>query len=183
MIYDGSSNRAVRRDEPETAREASPVNRVDSSLHLLDYLNADAVAVGLKQRTKLEALELLVGLVQHRIPQSGPGRLLEAILHRENVVSTGIGNHVAIPHADLPEVEAPLLALGVFPEGIDFDSVDEEPVTLVFLLLGTPRTPGLHMKILARIARLSKDPDFEALETAGSGEEALLILNRIEARQ
>ena len=75
------------------------------------------------------------------------------------------------------------LALGVFPEGIDFDSVDEEPVTLVFLLLGTPRTPGLHMKILARIARLSKDPDFEALETAGSGEEALLILNRIEARQ
>lgn len=159
------------------------MNRVDSSLHLLDYLNADAVAVGLKQRTKREALELLAGLVQDRIPESARPRLLEAILHRENVVSTGIGNHVAIPHADIPEVETPLLALGVFPEGIDFDSVDEEPVTLVFLLLGTPRSPGLHMKILARIARLSKDPEFEQLESAGSGEDALRILSRIEGRQ
>jgi mannitol/fructose-specific phosphotransferase system IIA component (Ntr-type) len=152
-------------------------------LHLLDYLNADAVAVGLQQRTKREALEFLAGLVQDRVPETARGRLLEAILHRENVVSTGIGNHVAIPHADIPEITAPLLALGVFPEGIDFDSVDEEPVTLVFLLLGTPRSPGLHMKILARIARLSKDPEFEQLETAGSGEDARSILARIEGRQ
>jgi mannitol/fructose-specific phosphotransferase system IIA component (Ntr-type) len=159
------------------------VTRVDSSLHLLDYLNAEAIAVGLEQRTKREALELLVGLVEPRIPQLGRERLLEAILHRENVVSTGIGNHVAIPHADLPEIETPLLALGVFPDGIDFDSVDEEPVTLVFLLLGTPRSPGLHMKILARIARLSKDPEFEELERAASGEEVLRILSRIEGRQ
>ena len=159
------------------------MNRVDSSLHLLDYLNAEAIAVGLEHRTKREALELLVGLVEPRIPQLGRERLLEAILHRENVVSTGIGNHVAIPHADLPEIETPLLALGVFPDGIDFDSVDEEPVTLVFLLLGTPRSPGLHMKILARIARLSKDPEFEELERAASGEEVLGILSRIEGRQ
>jgi len=159
------------------------MNRVDSSLHLLDYLNAEAIAVGLEQRTKREALDLLVGLIEQRIPQLGRERLLEAILHRENVVSTGIGNHVAIPHADLPEIETPLLALGVFPDGIDFDSVDEEPVTLVFLLLGTPRSPGLHMKILARIARLSKDPEFEELESAASGEEARHILSRIEGRQ
>jgi mannitol/fructose-specific phosphotransferase system IIA component (Ntr-type) len=152
-------------------------------LHLLDYLNPNAVVVGLKQRTKREALEFLAGLVQDRIPETARARLLEAILHRENVVSTGIGNHVAIPHADIPEIEAPLLALGVFPEGIDFDSVDEEPVTLVFLLLGTPKSPCLHMKILARIARLSKDPEFEQLETAGSGEDARSILARIEGRQ
>jgi len=159
------------------------VNRVDSSLHLLDYLNLQAIAVGLEQRTKRDALELLVGLVKDRIPEAAHPRLLKAILQRENVVSTGIGNHVAIPHADLPEIETPLLALGVFPEGIDFDSVDEEPVTLVFLLLGTPRSPGLHMKILARIARLSKDPEFEQLETAGSGEDVIRILSRIEGRQ
>ena len=159
------------------------MNRVDSSLHLLDYLNPESIAVGLEQRTKRQALELLVGLVEPRIPQIGRDRLLEAILHRENVVSTGIGNHVAIPHADLPEIETPLLALGVFPDGIDFDSVDEEPVTLVFLLLGTPRSPGLHMKILARIARLSKDPEFEELESAASSEAVLSILSRIEGRQ
>jgi mannitol/fructose-specific phosphotransferase system IIA component (Ntr-type) len=157
--------------------------KVDTSLQLLDYLDARSIAVGLESRTKIEALRVMIDLVQHRIPAEVRGRLLEAILHRENVVSTGIGNHVAIPHADLPEIEAPRLALGIFPEGIDFESVDEEPVTLVFLLLGTPRTPGMHMKILARIARLSKDPEFEDLETAGSGEEARRILSRIEGRQ
>ena len=159
------------------------VNRVDSSLRLLDYLDAGSVAVGLGVRTKIEALEALVDLVRHSIPTGARGRLLEALLQRENVVSTGIGNRVAIPHADLPEIEAPKLALGIFREGVDFESVDEEPVRLIFLLLATPRTPGLHMKILARIARLSKDPEFENLERAASGEDALDLLARIEARQ
>ena len=151
-------------------------------MRLLDYLEADCVGIGLGNRAKTEALQTMVDLVEHRLPAGDRRRLLEAILQRERVVSTGIGNHVAIPHADLPEIETPRLALGIFPEGVDFESVDEEPVKLVFLLLGTPRTPGLHMKILARIARLSKDPEFEALERAGSREEVLEILGRIEER-
>jgi PTS system fructose-specific IIC component len=92
-----------------------------------------------------------------------------------------VGNGIAIPHADLPEIEAPRLCLGVFPEGVDFEALDEEPVYIVFLLLGTPRSPGLHMKILARIARLSKDAEFRrALRTARDPQEIVSALERIE---
>lgn len=110
-------------------------------------------------------------------------RLMTAIKQREEVVSTGIGNSIAIPHADLPEIEVPRLALAVFPEGVDFDALDEEPVYVVFLLLGNPRTPSLHMKILARIARLSKRRDFIArLRAATTTDQLLAFLEEAESR-
>ncbi len=152
-------------------------------MRLLDYLDPSCIIVDLSRRDKESTLKFMVRLVAERgLVGSGP-RLLEALRHREEVVSTGVGNGVAIPHADLPEIESPRLALGIFPGGVDFDALDEEPVYSVFLLLGTPRTPGLHMKILARIARLSKDPEFaEGLRHAGSPDEVLATLERVESR-
>ena len=117
------------------------------------------------------------GLVKDR------DRLMASIKQREEVVSTGIGNSIAIPHADLPEIETPRLALGVFPDGVDFDALDEEPVYVIFLLLGTPRTPGLHMKILARIARLSKRDTFaKGLRQAVGPDQLLALLKETESR-
>ncbi len=152
-------------------------------MRLLDYLNADAVAVDLESRDKASTLALMVDMAVERGYLRESDRFLQALKHREEVVSTGVGNGVAIPHADLPEIESPRLALGVFPRGVDFDALDEEPVYIVFLLMGTPRTPGLHMKILARIARLSKDPDFApGLCGASDARDALRVLERIEER-
>lgn len=131
-------------------------------MRLLDYLLRDCVLIEPGRRAKAEALSLLVDRIRERGIVEDRNRLMEAILARESIVTTGIGGGIAIPHADLPEIDAPRLALGVFPDGVEFDALDEEPVHIVFLLLGTPRTPGLHMKILARIARLSKNPDFRA---------------------
>jgi mannitol/fructose-specific phosphotransferase system IIA component (Ntr-type) len=152
-------------------------------VRLLDYIDPACVGVGLPSEDKDGALRTLVGLVVgHGLAQDSE-RLLVALKQREEVVSTGIGNNVAIPHADLPEIEIPRLALGIFPDGVDFDAVDAEPVHIVFLLLGTPRTPGLHMRILARIARLSKDAEFSRLRHAERPEDALSTLARIEARR
>lgn len=150
-------------------------------LRLLDYLDRRAVATGLRGKDKEEALSLLVEFVVGRKLAHDASRLLTALRQREDIVSTGIGNGVAIPHADLPEIDSPRLALGIFPEGVEFQAIDEDPVTVVFLLLGTPRTPGLHMKILARIARLSKDPVFAELSGARSPEDAVAVLERLEA--
>jgi len=152
-------------------------------LQLLDYLDRDCICVDGTPGDKASTIKRLVGLVVRQGHVESEERLLEAIQHREDVVTTGIGNGVAIPHADLPEIEVPLLALGVFPEGVDFEALDEEPAYVVFLLIGTPRTPGLHMKILARIARLSKDEEFcSGLRAARSAQEVLDVLARIEAR-
>jgi len=127
-----------------------------------------------------------LGRIVERVIENGladePGRLLQAILFRESIVTTGIGGGIAIPHADVPGLEKPRLALAVYPDGLDFDALDEDPVHVVFLLLGTPGTPGLHMKILARIARLSKDPGLrEGLRTCSDPDEAVALIWRIEA--
>ena len=111
-------------------------------MRLTDYIDPSCVRAGLESRDKDSTLKTMVDLVGDEGLIGDRASLLDALKHREEVVSTGIGNRVAIPHADLPEIEKPRLALGVFPEGVDFDSLDEEPVQVVFLLLGTPRTPG-----------------------------------------
>jgi mannitol/fructose-specific phosphotransferase system IIA component (Ntr-type) len=154
-----------------------------ASLRLLDYIDPQCVVVGLSSPDKKSTLSIMVDMVVEQGLVKGHKRLMEALQQREKVVSTGIGNSVAIPHADLPEISSPRLALGVFPQGVDFDSLDEEPVYIVFLLLGTPRTPGLHMKILARIARLSKDAEFTSgLREARQPDQLLTILEQIESR-
>ena len=152
-------------------------------MRLTDYIDSSCVRVGLHSGDKESTLKIMVDLVGDEGLVRDRKALMKALKQREEVVSTGIGNSVAIPHADLPEIEKPRLALGVFPQGVDFDSLDEEPVQVVFLLLGTPRTPGLHMKILARIARLSKDEDFASgLSQAGGADGVLARLKELEAR-
>jgi mannitol/fructose-specific phosphotransferase system IIA component (Ntr-type) len=152
-------------------------------VRLLDYLDPECVRLDPSKLDKESTLRFLVDLVVEQGVVRDADRLLEALRRREEVVSTGVGNGVAIPHADLPEIEAPRLALGIFPNGVDFDALDEEPVYSVFLLLGTPRTPGLHMKILARIARLSKDAEFsDGLRNAKDARAALETLERVESR-
>jgi mannitol/fructose-specific phosphotransferase system IIA component (Ntr-type) len=152
-------------------------------LRLIDYIDPGCVGIGQGARDKESALRLMVDLVAKGGLVDSQESLMTALKQREEVVSTGIGNSVAIPHADLPAIKEPRLAVGVFPDGVDFDALDEEPVYVVFLLLGTPRTPGLHMKILARIARLSKDNEFASgLRRAAGADDVLETLRRLEAK-
>ena len=154
----------------------------EDSVRILDYIAPNAVHPGLRAETKEKSLDLLAELAQAGGLVTDGGELRKALEHRENIVTTGIGRGIAIPHADLPEITEPRLMVGLFPEGVDFDSLDEEPVTTVFLLLGTPRTPGVHMKILARIARLAKDEELPDLCRCAKPDEALALLGRIEGR-
>jgi mannitol/fructose-specific phosphotransferase system IIA component (Ntr-type) len=161
------------------------LSRRDGETYLLSqYLLPECIRIGLAGRVKQDALDALVDTVLATgALKLDRGALLRAVVHREEIVSTGIGKGIAIPHAHLPGVERPLVALGVFPGGLDFQAMDEEPVLLVFLLLGNPEDPGLHMRILARIARLGKDTDFvEGLCAAGSAQEAVAVIRAAESR-
>jgi len=86
------------------------------------------------------------------------GRLVE----REKVMSTGIGGGIAIPHARTPEVTRTVVALGRSVQGVEFNAIDGKPVEVVFLILGPPDSSAEHVKVLARIARLVKQPEFNA---------------------
>jgi len=94
--------------------------------------------------------------------------VLAALLAREKVLSTGIGHGIAIPHAISSSIREPQVLLGISPEGADYQSMDGEPVHAFFVLLSPPDRASHHTRLLARIARLGRDPAFvEGLRCSG----------------
>ena len=106
---------------------------------------------------------------------------LDAVLMREEIRSTGIGSGIAIPHGKCAGVKELVMAIGVAPEGIDFASIDDRPVTIVILLVSPIDRTGPHIQALARISRLMLDEEFKKqLETAASGEQLYELLSSRE---
>jgi len=99
-------------------------------------------------------------------------RLREILLERESLGSTGIGEGVALPHGKSKEVDKFLASFGRSLPGIDFQSLDGKPTHLFFLLINPENSAEMHLKILAQISRLMKDPPFpKRLMVARSAEE------------
>ena len=86
--------------------------------------------------------------------------VLGALVTRERLGSTGVGEGVAIPHAKIPGLRALVACFGRAPQGVPFDAIDYQPVRLIFVLLVPENSAGAHLKALARISRLLKNPDF-----------------------
>ncbi len=105
----------------------------------------------------------------------------EAVLNRERVMSTGLGQEVAVPHARLDGLKKPVLVLGHAPEGIDFDSPDGEPARLIFLLL-TPRDDiSAQLQIMGQIARLFQSPAARAVVYESDSVDVVRALIKTEA--
>jgi PTS system nitrogen regulatory IIA component len=106
--------------------------------------------------SKAAALHALAGLLGSAVsaPES---EVLALLLEREQLQSTGIGDGVAIPHSALEHAEAQAGALLLFPQGLDFDAIDGQPVHIVFGVVGPKRATGEHLRTLARISRLLRD--------------------------
>ncbi len=146
----------------------------ESSLSLVDYLPILAISVDLKSQTKKEVLKELVSILSAGHAINNPNKILEALLEREDLGSTGIGQGIAIPHGKSEHLEKIVAALGISKKGIEFDALDGEPVHLFFLLVAPKDSAGLHLKILAKISRLLKDKFFrQALRESRSPEEVL----------
>jgi len=110
-------------------------------------------------------------------------QVLASVEERESVLSTGIGLGVAIPHARCSAVQELGLVGGVAAEPIPYDSIDGDPVRLVFLIVGPEASAGLHVKILSRIARLvRRDTVRQQLVEAKTPDELYRLLVDAEAR-
>ncbi len=143
-------------------------------MKLHNLLRPDLVILDLQSAGVEDTLRDMVhnlaeqGLVQDENP------VLEALLKREADQSTGIGAGVAIPHCVNPELSTTIIELAFSKKGVDFLSLDEKPVHTVFLLLSPPANSGTHIKLLARIARLMRQPDILGeLLSANSAEEVI----------
>ena len=149
---------------------------------LSELLSADRVKVPLGSRTKDDVLRELVDLIAQRRPDVDLDAILASVREREQVLSTGIGGGVAIPHGKTPYVDQLMLAAGVAAHPIDFDALDGKPVHLFFLLVGPESASGAHVKALSRISRLLRRDQLRAeLVSAPNAAAFLQVVARSEA--
>ena len=148
---------------------------------LLDILSPDSTIVDLKGDTKEEIIAELVDSLSASEAISDRDNVLQAVLEREKIMSTGIGDGIAIPHGKSDSVVKLVAALGTQRRGVDFEALDGEPAYVFFLLVSPANVSGPHIKALARISRLLKNDDFKKkLITASSPEE---IISAIRAEE
>jgi len=126
-------------------------------MDLSDLINVPAIMPALKANSKKQLLQLLSerAAAIAGIPER---EVFDTILQRERLGSTGVGNGIAIPHGKLPKLEKLFGLFARLNRSIDFDALDSQPVDLVFLLLAPEGAGADHLKALARIARLLRDP-------------------------
>jgi fructose-specific phosphotransferase system IIA component len=125
-----------------------------------DILTENMVVTGLKGSTKDDIIDAMIELVSKSPKVIDKEKVREAIFDREKIMSTGVGNGFAIPHGKTDAVSDIVAAFAVTQEPIDYQSLDEKPVRLVFLLVGKDNMVGPHIKLLSRISRLMNKEEF-----------------------
>ncbi|MBW9227527.1 PTS sugar transporter subunit IIA [Leptospira interrogans] len=148
---------------------------------LLTLLQPETVIFNLESGSKEEVISRLLqkAIDTHQIDTENKEEILESLLAREKSMSTGIGSGVAIPHFSVNLVDELKCVMGLNPNGIDFDSIDHQPVH-IFILLIVPKTKFQeHIKTLAQIAKaLNVKEDREKLIRSGSFEEIQKAFSR-----
>ena len=121
-----------------------------------DYLTAKAFLNPLLAHNRQEAIAALSQVI--RLPSGYTTEAITAaVMQRERLMPTGLGNAVAVPHAHLDGLSAPLVAVGLSRAGIDFDAADGQPAQIIFLLLTPASDDGAQLDILAHITRIFQD--------------------------
>lgn len=149
---------------------------------LSELLKEDRIRVPLGSRTKDDLLRELVELATPQCDPAGVEAILASVREREQLLSTGIGAGVAIPHGKTPVIDQLIMAAGVTAQPVDFDALDGQPVELFFLLIGPESASGAHIKVLSRISRLLRREQLRnRLREAKSGNEFLDVVRASEA--
>ena len=130
------------------------------TIRLSDLLKPECIELDMKAKKKPDLIQELIAVMSRCVDFQDPESISSALMERERLSSTGIGNGIAIPHCLTPQVKSPHIALGRKPGGAKFDSVDNQPVALFFLLVGPEDDPNIHLQILSKLARYLHDSMF-----------------------
>ena len=150
-------------------------------MYLYQLLDENSIKVSLEAKTKEDVLVELVELLckSHNISESET--ILKGIGEREDQMSTGIGNGIAVPHCKSSVVNKLVAALGIARDGIEFGSADEKPAKIFFILIAELDNPGPHIKALAKLAHLLKSASLrDDLINAASSEDILSKIKNAE---
>jgi PTS system nitrogen regulatory IIA component len=152
-------------------------------MKISDLLNEDLLISNLQSKNKKGVLEELASVLVSQGKLTDLDMTVEVLLDREKLGSTGIGDGIAIPHGKIKQLEGVVASFGRSPEGIDFESIDQKPTHLFFLLIAPENSAGIHLKALARVSRLLKDPSFrKRLMEAENRERLFQIISEEDAQ-
>lgn len=129
-------------------------------MRIADVLSKDNIITELKGREKRAVLEELALVISDKVPGVSKDQLVELVLEREKLGSTGIGHGVAIPHTKVKGADQVIVCFGRSPKGIDFDSLDGKAVHLFFLIVAPENSTVVHLKVLSAISRILKSDGF-----------------------
>jgi len=155
-------------------------------MRIFDFLCKKAIRANLSSTSKEDTIKELVDLLiaAGEISKKDHAKLVESLMAREALGSTAIGHNVGIPHAKSDCVRRLVAALGLSQRGVDFDSLDGEPVYMFFLLIAPQDSAGPHLKALARISRLTKDKYFrDSLKQAKDEKTILKIISQEDEKR
>jgi nitrogen PTS system EIIA component len=146
-------------------------------MKIIELLDQNSILPDMASTTKLGVLEELAATLVPGTDGLDLDTVVEVLMERERLGSTGIGDNVAIPHGKLPNLSGLKLAFGRSLKGVNFDSMDGKPSQLFFLLLAPVNSAGLHLKALAKISRMLMSAVFrESLMLAAQGQDIYQLL-------
>ena len=152
-------------------------------MKLTDILDESSIVANLQANDKAEALEILVEAMTMNTEAVNKEEILNVLLEREELGSTGIGDGIAIPHGKSSEITQIISGFGLSKQGIPFDSLDGNPAHLFFLLVAPENSVGTHLKMLARISRMLKNVEFrKTLLEANSQQEIYQIISEEDGK-
>ncbi len=152
-------------------------------MNVHEYLKEDHIFLDLEPGDKKHVLEKFVSALKKKGLISRGKIILEELLKRENLGSTGLEKGIAVPHALIKKIKEPIVALALIKDGIDFKAVDQMPTYIILLLLGDKDNPGFQLKLLGHICRMVKETEFvEKIKKAETSQDIWSILREEEQK-
>jgi mannitol/fructose-specific phosphotransferase system IIA component (Ntr-type) len=129
-------------------------------MNIYSFLDRSSIQAGLKVSDKESLINELVDLLEPKVSKDQLEKIRESVFDREQIMSTGVGKQLAIPHGKCPSIDNIFASFALLANPVDFNSIDNEPVKMVFLLVGPESKSNNHIKLLSRISRLMNSSSF-----------------------
>lgn len=141
-------------------------------MNLYSLLEKKAILCDIEVKDKEELLHVMVDALKNRVNEQQIEDIREAVFQREKIMSTGVGKKLAIPHGKVASIDENLASFAVLKNPVEFNSIDNKPVKIAFLLVGPEKSNSTHIKLLSRISRLMNSASFRSsLSECSSSEE------------
>ena len=147
-------------------------------MKITDLMSKEAIKIHGHASSKMDAIDQMVSLMNKQGNVSDKEAYKEVVIERENLSTTGMVDGIAIPHARTTAITQAGIAAMTLPEGVDYQSMDGQPTTLIFLIGAPDNGDNVHLQVLSELSTLLMDHDFcEDLKNAGTPEEFLSIID------